>query len=195
MYQYKLAYPVFAPQESDEAGTGATYGTGSFLGEAMTVGMTVQENSAQLYGDDGMVANVTAFKQCDISLGVTKIPLKVYELMFGAKHTSATSGQSTTGEKLSEKKTDAAKYGGFGVIASGEENGNEVYQLIWFKKVKFQKPTETYNTNGDSIAFGTPTLNGTAISDGSGEWRLREVYSTLETALAALKTKAGIETA
>ena len=67
--------------------------------------------------------------------------------------------------------------------------------MIWFKKVKFQKPTETYNTNGDSIAFGTPTLNGTAISDGSGEWRLREVYSTLETALAALKTKAGIETA
>ena len=38
MYQYKLAYPVFAPQESDEAGAGATYGTGSFLGEAMTVG-------------------------------------------------------------------------------------------------------------------------------------------------------------
>lgn len=75
MYQYKLAYPVFAPQESDEAGTGATYGTGSFLGEAMTVGMTVQENSAQLYGDDGMVANVTAFKQCDISLGVQK-PIK-----------------------------------------------------------------------------------------------------------------------
>lgn len=195
MYQYKLAYPVFAPQESDESGTGATYGTGNFLGEAMTVGMTVQENSAQLYGDDGMVANVTAFKQCDISLGITKLPLKVCELMFGSTHTPAVSGQNATGEKLSEKKTDSAKYGGFGVIASGEENGGEVYQLIWFKKVKFQKPAETYNTNGDSIAFGTPTINGTAISDGSGEWRIREVYSTLEAALAALKTKAGIETA
>lgn len=45
MYQYKLAFPVFAPITKDETGAGATYGTGEFLGEAMTVGMTVQENS------------------------------------------------------------------------------------------------------------------------------------------------------
>ena len=192
MYQYKLAYPVFAPITKDETGAGATYGTGEFLGEAMTVGMTVQENSAPLYGDDGMVANVTAFKQCDLSLGVTQLPLKAYNLMFGATHTPKASGETSNVEKLSEKKTDTAKYGGFGVIASGEENGDEVCQLIWFKKVKFQKPAETYNTNGESITFGTPTLNGTATCDGSGEWRTREVYPTMTAALAALKTKAGI---
>lgn len=190
MYQYKTAYPVFAPIASEGAATAPTYSKGAFIGEAMTVGMTPQFNSAPLFGDDRAVANVTAFKQLDISLQTTTLPLEAFNAMFGATHTPA--APETTKEKVSEKTTDAAKYGGFGFIAGGLAGNAEEYHLFWMPKVKFTPPAETYNTNGDSIAFGTPSITGVGLADNTGEWRSREVYATLADALKALKTKAQI---
>lgn len=190
MYQYKTAFPVFAPIKSEEAAAAPTYDKGAFLGEAMSVGMTPQFNSASLYGDDKAVANVTAFKQLDLSLQTTTLPLAAYTAMFGATHTEAV--PESTKEKVSEKTTDAAKYGGFGFITGGLSNNEEEYHLFWIPKVKFTPPAETYNTNGDSISFGTPSVTGVGLADNTGEWRYREIYATLADALEALKTKAQI---
>ena len=191
MYQYKTSYPVFAPIASEGAAAAPTYGEGAFLGEAMVIGMTPQFNSASLYGDDKAVANVTAFKQLDLSLQTTTLPLAAFTAMFGATHTEAQ--PDSVKEKVSEKTTDTAKYGGLGFITGGLSGNAEEYHLFWIPKVKFTPPAETYNTNGESIAFGTPTVTGMAIADNTGEWRYRDVYATLADALEALKTTAQIE--
>lgn len=191
MYQYKIGFPVFAPIASEGAAAAPTYSEGAFLGEAMVVGMTPQFNSASLHGDDKSVANVTAFKQLDLSLQTTTLPLAAYTAMFGATHTKPV--PASVKEKVSEKATDTAKYGGFGFITGGLSGNTEEYHLFWMPKVKFTPPAETYNTNGESISFGTPTVTGVGLADNTGEWRYREVYATLADALEALKTKAQIE--
>lgn len=141
-------------------------------GEAVNTSITPNYNEASLFGDNRQVENVSEFKNANVSLGVTKMPVVAANVVFGHKITDA-------GEEKANAD-DASNYVGYGFITAEMENGVKKYKACVLYKVKYKEGEESYETKGDSIVFKTPTLNGTAMARDDGEWRKKSPYFTSE---------------
>lgn len=192
MATFDVKYPVFA-KLTEEAAAGNTYATGKFIGKQRTLTVTPNMASATLSGDGTETAEqIEEFSNATVALETTFIPLNAYNDMFGATYTAATTGENATPDKIVDKESDEANYGGFGCVIKTVQNKVRKYMVLWLKKVRFSLPAETVTTKGTSVTFGTPQLNGMAVADVSGEWREKTFYATEAEAFAALKAKAGI---
>ena len=188
MAQFKASLPVFAPIAS-ETGSATTYGNGAFVGKMVKTEIKPNKVEGSLYADDALAEYETEFKDADISLETSTIPVDVYVSMFG--ETKGTAGSPAT-ETLTSKDSDAPQYGGYGFVSVEVVDGEKKYLMYWIHKVKFSLPSETHTTKGDNIAFNTSSIEGKAIADKSGAWRTKTYFETADEAIAALKTKAGI---
>lgn len=154
-------------------------------GEAINTSVNPAYNEAPLYGDNREVENVKEFKNATVALGVTRLPLTAAKIMFG--HEVQGDGTETSNTE------DATGYVGYGFITAEMENGKKKYRACFLPKVKFAEGEESYETKGDSIVFKTPTLNGTAIGDTDGTWRLKSpVYDTEDEADKWIQVQLGV---
>ena len=139
----------YAKITEDEKGI-ETYGKPTRLARAIQGNMTLELAQAQLYADDGAVYTVKSFKTGTLSLGVDDIGVDV--------------AGDLTGAVVDDN----------GVLISASENMGEPvaigframkpdgrYRYFWLYKVKFGFPPISLQTKGDSIAFQTPTIEGT----------------------------------
>lgn len=188
MAQFKASLPVFAPIAS-ETGSATTYENGAFVGKMVKTEIKPNKVEGSLYADDALAEYETEFKDADISLETSTIPVDVYVSMFG--ETKGTAGSPAT-ETLTSKDSDAPQYGGYGFVSVEVVDGEKKYLMYWIHKVKFSLPSETHTTKGDNIAFNTSSIEGKAIADKSGAWRTKTYFGAADEAIAALKTKAGI---
>lgn len=132
-------------------------------GEAVKTSVNPVYNEASLYGDNRKVESVKEFKEANVTLGVTRMPLVAGRMMFG--HDVGTDGTETSNTE------DSTGYVGYGFITAEMENGQKIYRACFLPKVKFAESEEAYETKGDSIVLKTPALNGTAMGDTDGVWR------------------------
>lgn len=188
MAQFKASLPVFAPIEAETEST-VTYAAGEFVGKMVKTEIKPNKVEGSLYADDALAEYETEFKDADVTLETSTIPVDVYVSMFG--ETKGTAGSSTP-VTLTSKDSDAPKYGGYGFVSAEVIDGEKKYLMYWVHKVKFSLPSETHTTKGDNIAFNTSSIEGKAIADKSGAWRTKTYFDTADEAIAALKTKAGI---
>ena len=188
MAQFKASLPVFAPIAS-ESNSATTYENGAFVGKMVKTEVKPNKVEGSLYADDALAEYETEFKDADISLETSTIPVDVYVSMFG--ETKGTAGSPTT-ETLTSKDSDAPQYGGYGFVSVEVVDGEKRYLMYWVHKVKFSLPSETHTTKGDNIAFNTSSIEGKAVADKSGAWRTKTYFETADEAINALKTKAGI---
>jgi phi13 family phage major tail protein len=181
MAYYGLSNPFIAKLDVAKG----TYSEGFQCGEA--VGSEVNPNyiEGSLHGDNKLVEHVKVFKDADVTLTVTTLPLKAAEIMFG--HEISEENNSET-----DSVDDEANYVGYGFIAQEIKNGVVTYPAAWLPKVKFSEPSDSFTTNGDSITFGTPQVSGKAASDASTNWRYKQTFATHEEAVTWLKGKANI---
>lgn len=188
MANFKAKMPVVATGTYTD-GAAPTYADGLAIGKLINVGLTPNTNEGSLYGDDALAEYVREFSDLDVSLNVTTIPSAARPILFGETVTAAGEG---TQETIVSGGGDSAHYVGFGFVMTEKNNDADEFYFIWIHKVKFALPSETYDTKGDSITFGTPTIEGKGTVDGQGNWRTIVKYDTEAAAIAALKTKAGI---
>lgn len=170
-YKIGMSRPVAAIYSYDSAKKEAKYSKAVRLGEAMTGTFTPNYTDASLQGDDHEVDSSNELTSTTIALGVTKLPIKAHEVVFGS---------TVTGSKVSEKTTDTANDVGLGFMTR-QSDGK--YTAFIYNKAKFSKGAETYTTKGQSVTYSTPTLNGKAVeSDVDSEVRSFEEDLTEEEA-------------
>lgn len=182
--QYKACIPVIAPYSTDESGA-LSYGDGKRVGKLMKVDVAPAFENVKVYADDSIAEEVNLFKNAAVTLGTNHIPADCEPIMFGCTYDEE-KGSMVNGED------DDGQYVGFGSIYCKKLDGKDVYYMEWLHKVKFVLPSESRTTRGETIAFNTPSITGTAYADANGKWRTVDKYDTLKAAQDALFTKANI---
>lgn len=138
-----------------------TFATPVQLAKAISAGITVDVNEATLFADDAEAESVKAFKSGKLTLGVDDI--------------GVTAAQDLTGAAIDDNGVlvasteDQAPYVAIGFRAL---KANGKYRYFWLYRVKFAVPSTNLATKGDSVAFQTPTIEGTIMRrnkvDGNG---------------------------
>ena len=158
---------LFYSKITEDAEGNESYETPKQLAKAMTADLSVELAEATLYADDGAAEIVKEFKSGTLSLGVDDLGGSVASDLTGATIDNNGVVVST------------AEDGGTPVaIGFRAKKSNGKYRYFWLYRVKFGIPATALATNGDSITFNTPTIEGTIMRrnkvDGAGKhpWKV-----------------------
>lgn len=136
-------------------------------------------NSAELYANDGLAETDYSFKKGTLSLTVADDEDK-----FCAELLGNTVG--TEGEEVTSNIEDTAPEFGYGHIVPKMVSGARKYKVEFFPRVKFTKITTDNKTRGESVEFGTTTIEGTVMPLETalnglkvGDWEKHKTFATL----------------
>lgn len=185
-----MRYPVVAKVATETPGTGITYTAGMVMGHAITGNLTITRNDNPLYGDDVIVEDDNGVTGMSLEMGLDDLTEDVRVYMLGLK-------VHGTGTNEWDETDEAAPYVGVGYIRVRRKNGATVYQAVWYHKVMFSEGSETSQTKGESIEWGTPTITGRVMgvyldSTGNAHFRRKATFDTEAAAKTWLNTQAGI---
>lgn len=137
-------------------------------GHAINTSVTPNYQSGSLYGDNIQLEQVDEFSNAKVELGIDTLPIKAAEILFGHKITE-------DGDEINSTE-DTGSYVGYGFITVEKQNGKNKYRACLLPKVIFTEGAESFQTKGNSIQFGTPSLSGTASGNSDGIWRFKSPY-------------------
>lgn len=188
MAEIGMQYPVWAELTGDSNGT-PVYGTGVVMGKAVSANLNWQREDNELYGDDVVAETDNSITGYTLDLTTTDLIETVENKVLGLAQVGSTDEREQTDE--------ATPYGGTGYIRVLVRNGTRLYKAVWYPKVQFSKNSESSNTKGKNINWGTPTLNGKGLAvyddaSGKAKFRKQQVFTTLAAAKAYLNGKANI---
>lgn len=172
MAKIGLKYPVYKGAVNE-----------GVIGKAITADISIEMSDAKLYADDALAESDRSFKSGTISLEVDELSDVILGEFLG--HAIAT-------DEMTAKSTDVAPYVGIGFYGVKMVAGVKKYRAIWFPKVQFSEPTDSNKTKGESLEFGTQTIEGTIMKDASDIWKNEKTLATEAEAVTYLKGKAGI---
>lgn len=156
--------------------------TPASLGKAVSCQVSVTNNSAELYADDSLAESDYSFSKANVTLGVDDEADTTFAQLLG--HTV------TAGEVVCNAN-DTAPYVAIGRIVTKIVGGEKAFKVEFLSKVKFQEPNQEDTTKGETVEFTTSTIEGTASTLPSGEWRKFksfDTYAEAETYLTKLLT-------
>lgn len=146
-----------------------TYGVAHKPGKAVSCNVSISTNSATLYADDGLAESDTSFQSGTVSMEIDNADLDTQAALLG--HT-VTSGV------MVRNANDVAPYVGLGRIVTKMVNGSYKYKVEFLSKVKFSEPSQENTTKGESVEFGTTTIEGIISTLANGDWSKAEVFDT-----------------
>jgi hypothetical protein len=181
MAYFGLRNPVIAKYNRS---TGV-YSNGFICGKAVSLEVNPNYSEGSLYGDDEQAEYEKAFINANVTLGTTTLPLAAAEVVFG--HTV----DSETNEVI-KKTTDESEYVGVGVVIDEVVDGVKKYFALIITCAQFSEGAESFQTKGESITFGNPSIAGLAIGDINSQWQIKKPYDTATEALNFIKTTFGM---
>ena len=160
------------------------------VGRMVSANVTPRAASGALYGDDTVAESSSEVLGYTVETTLTEISDDAAVEIFG---------ESVADGVISNTTADAPSYGGLGYISVEEIRGVTYFTAVFYPKCKASQPTESLNTKGDSITWGTYPVTFEAVACTMGVTRQRKrftkdtTYTTDAAALAAaiawLKTK------
>lgn len=137
---------------------------------------SAEYNSAELYADDALAETDYSFKKGTLSITVANDDdEKDAELM----------GNTIADGEVTKTISDTAPEVGYGHIVTKMVNGVRKYKVEFFPRVKFTKITTDAKTRGESVEFGTTSIEGTvfpldAAMNGyaAGTWEKHQTFAT-----------------
>lgn len=162
-----------------EADGVASYAGAKSLAKAIDCKVSIENYTAELYADDGLIESDYTFKKGTITLTIDEDDDAVFAELLGH------SVDEETGEMV-RKDTDVAPYVGVGRILTKIVNGVYKYKVEFLPKVKFSEPAQEEATKGDSIEFKTPTIEGTVTKLADGTWSKASTFATKNEAIEYL---------
>ena len=163
--------------------TEAQDGTPSYDGshtpaKAVSCSVQITNNSAVLYADDAIAESDTSFQSGTVSIGIDDEDVATMAALLGH--------QVTSGEMVRNAE-DIAPYVGFGRVVTKMVGGAYKYKVEFLYKVKFSEPSQENNTKGESLEFGTSTLEGTVATLANGNWSVTKTFYTKAEAISYLE--------
>ena len=161
--------------------TEAEDGTPSYDGahkpaKAISCQVSITNNEAKLYADDGLAESDTSFAGGSITAGIDEDDDVTMANLLG--HTISQDGE------MIRNSNDVAPYVGWGRVIKKMINGVLKYKVEFLYKVKFSEPSQDDNTQGESLAFSTPQLQGIVSQLANGDWSKSETFDSKEGAIA-----------
>ena len=133
-------------------------------------------NSAELYADDVLAECDYSFKKGTLAITVANDDdKKEAELM----------GNTITEDEVVKSVGDTAPEFGYGHIVKKQVNGVKKFKVEFFPRVKFTTITTDAKTRGESVEFGTTSIEGTVFPldadfNGmtAGTWEKHQTFAT-----------------
>ena len=163
-----------------------TYSDGFQYSHAVSMSVTPNYAEGSLYGDDVQVEYEKAFTNAAIALGTTSTPSQAASTMFGHKVEDGT---------VIYRATDEPNYVGVGVIAPEIVDGARQFVAMIIVAAKFADSADTFTTKADSMTYNTPAIEGSAVANEDGTWKITKIFATEEDAVAFIKDYLNIRTA
>lgn len=137
---------------------------------------SIEYNSAELYADDGLAESDYSFKKGTLSITVANDDdEKDAELM----------GNTIEEGEVTKNIADTSPEVGYGHIVTKMVGGAKKYKVEFFPRVKFNKITTDAKTRGESIEFGTTSIEGVIYAldndfNGmkAGTWEKHQTFAT-----------------
>lgn len=144
------------------------------LGKAIDCKVSLELNSAELYGDDGLCESDYTFNKGTVTITVDDDDDTILAPLLGHKI-------SEDGE-IVRKDTDVAPYIAFGRILTKIVGGVYKYKVEYLSKVKFKDTMPDEATKGESIEFTTVSIEGSVMRKADGEWSKSKTFTTYKDA-------------
>lgn len=164
----------------------ATYGVGQKPAKAISCTVDISNNDVKLYADDALAESDTSFQSGTVTIGIDdEDDLMMATLL----------GHQIVGGEMVRNSTDVAPYVGLGRIITKMVNGAYKFKVEFLNKVKFSEPSQENNTKGESLEFGTSTLEGQVATLANGDWSKTKTFNTMDEAQDYLDSLFGAGTA
>lgn len=144
------------------------------LGKAIDCKVSLELNSAELYGDDGLCESDYTFNKGTVTITVDDDDDKILAPLLG--HAISEDGE------IVRKDTDVAPYIAFGRILTKIVGGVYKYKVEYLSKVKFKDTMPDEATKGESIEFTTVSIEGSVMRKTDGEWSKSKTFTTYKDA-------------
>ena len=151
----------------------ASYGAGQKPGKAVSCNVGVSSNDAKLYADDSLAESDTSFQGGTVSIEVDNADVTTQATLLG--HT-------ISGEEMIRNANDVAPYVALGRIVTKMVDGAYQYKVEFLNKVKFSEPSQENTTKGESVEFGTTSLESIVSTLSNGDWSTTKAFDTIEEA-------------
>lgn len=144
------------------------------LGKAIDCKVSLELNSAELYGDDGLCESDYTFNKGTVTITVDDDDDTILAPLLG--HAISEDGE------IVRKDTDVAPYIAFGRILTKIVGGVYKYKVEYLSKVKFKDTMPDEATKGESIEFTTVSIEGSIMRKTDGEWSKSKTFTTYKDA-------------
>lgn len=145
---------------SDEEGTAVYKNSPARLAKAISADLSVNTTQATLYADDSVDETVSEFVDGELTLGTNDLSAEAVAKILGLKPDSK--------GVLVSNADDMPPYVAVGFRAKRPDG---TFKFVWLYKVKFNVPSESYKTKGESIEFTTPEITAKIIARTDGAWK------------------------
>ena len=164
--------------------TEAPDGTPSYDGarkpaRAISCSVSISNNSAKLFADDGLAESDTSFQSGTVTIGIDHEDQETMATLLG---------HEVVDDVMIRKATDVAPYVALGRVIVMMLNGAYKYKVEFLHKVKFSEPSQENNTKGESLEFGTYTMEGIVSQLANDEWSKTKTFDNKEDAIAWLES-------
>ena len=158
-----------------------SYADAKSPGKAVSCNVSVTNNSATLYADDELAENYTGYQNATVSITIDDEDNETYADLLG--HTINNDGE------VIANSYDVAPYIGFGRIITKMKNGVIKYKVQFLYKAKFSEPSREENTKGESVEFGTYTIEGNVYTLPDGRWTKEKTFENKQDAIDYLNSQ------
>lgn len=172
-----------------------TYTDGAVFAKAIEFSASIESgDDNNLYADNVIAESDRSFGGGTISVTTDEISQTAAAAILGITAKTITVGEKTDISELVYDDDMAVPDLGFGIIIKKKVSGVEKYRAVFFHKIKFNIPEDAATTQGETIEWQTPTINGIIMRDDSAKhgWKSEVTVDTEAIAEAYIKQKLNI---
>lgn len=172
-----------------------TYTGGAVFAKAVEFNATIESSDDNnLYADNMIAESDRSFAGGTISVTTDEISQTAAAAILGITPDTITIGETTNVSELVYDDDMEVPDLGFGIIIKKKVSGVDKYRAVFFHRIKFNIPADAAVTQGETIEWQTPTIDGSIMRDDSAKhgWKSEVTVDTEAIAVAYLKQKLGI---
>lgn len=185
MARIGLSKPYFAKYAANQGVV--SYSSGGTLGEAVNVNITPDSSDpVKFFADNHLKETAQIFVSGALTLGLDHLSAEVAAAILGLNVESYPASGTATGSVVKHVGNAVAPYVGVGLVVKSQIDGSYEWMGIVLHKVQFKNPGLAQETQGETITFTAPSIEGTILRDDTSDegWET-DGYFTSEAAAEA----------
>lgn len=172
-----------------------TYTGGAVFAKAIEFSSKIESgDDNNLYADNGIAESDRSFGGGTMSVTTDEILENAAAAILGITPKTITVGTEVNVSEMVYDDDMRIPDLGFGIIIKKKVSGVDKYRAVFFHKIKFNIPEDAATTQGETIEWQTPTIEGTIMRNDSAKhgWKSEVTVDTEAEAEAYIKQKLGI---